>query len=310
MHTVTFVYRAVILCAFPMNEVVELVHVRKQYSRRWALDDVTVTFRRGEVVGLLGSNGAGKSTLLRIVTGLVRPTRGTIQLFGQLPHPSLRRRIGALIERADAYPYLTGAENLEIVLRLRRETPTRKHIETLLERVGIAYAMDRTVRTYSYGMKQRLGLAMALAGEPELVVLDEPMNGLDPHGIADVRALIASLHRDGRTIIISSHLLSEVELVATRLVVLREGRLIADGVLGELLERTTTRVTIETVERAEDVLAVLAPRFSAEKIRPHAIWIDAQSVQSAVAYLVAAGIHVRAIIPERSLEQFYFATTT
>jgi ABC-2 type transport system ATP-binding protein len=293
-----------------MDEVIELVHVCKQYSKRCALDDVTVTIRRGEVIGLLGSNGAGKSTLLRIVTGLVRPTRGTMLLFGQSPNPSLRRRIGALIERADAYPYLTGAENLEIVLRLRRVTPTRKHIEALLARVGIAHAMNRVVRTYSYGMKQRLGLAMALAGEPELIILDEPVNGLDPHGIADVRALIASLHREGRTVIISSHLLSEVELVATRLVVLQEGRLIADGALEELLERTTTRVTIETVERADDVLAILAPRWSVEKIRPHAIRIDAQFVQSAIAYLVGAGIHLRAIIPERSLEQFYFATTT
>jgi ABC-type multidrug transport system ATPase subunit len=293
-----------------MDEVIELVHVCKLYSRRCALDDVTVTIRRGEVIGLLGSNGAGKSTLLRIVTGLVRPTRGTMLLWGQSPHPSLRRRIGALIERADAYPYLTGAENLEIVLRLRRVKPTRKHIEALLARVGIAHAMNRVVRTYSYGMKQRLGLAIALAGEPELIILDEPVNGLDPHGIADVRALIASLHREGRTVIISSHLLSEVELVATRLVVLQEGRLIADGALEELLERTTTRVTIETVERADDVLAILASRWSAEKIRPHAIRIDAQSFQSAIAYLVGAGIHLRAIIPERSLEQFYFATTT
>jgi ABC-2 type transport system ATP-binding protein len=293
-----------------MDEVIELVHVCKQYSKRCALDDVTVTIRRGEVIGLLGSNGAGKSTLLRIVTGLVRPTRGTMLLFGQSPNPSLRRRIGALIERADAYPYLTGAENLEIVLRLRRVTPTRKHIEALLARVGIAHAMNRVVRTYSYGMKQRLGLAMALAGEPELIILDEPVNGLDPHGIADVRALIASLHREGRTVIISSHLLSEVELVATRLVVLQEGHLIANGALEELLERTTTRVTIETVERADDVLAILASRWSVEKIRPHAIRIDAQLVQSAIAYLVGAGIHLRAIIPERSLEQFYFATTT
>ncbi len=291
-----------------METIVELFGVCKRYRQRLALDDVSLAIGRGEVVGVLGSNGAGKSTLLRIITGLVRPTCGEVRLFRKPPNPSARSRIGALIERADAYPYLTGAENLEVVLRLRGQSPSRSLIEALLDRVGVADAIDQVVRTYSYGMRQRLGLAMALAGDPELVILDEPVNGLDPRGIADVRQLITSLHREGKTVIISSHLLSEVELVATRLVVLRDGRIIADGALEELLSRVALHATIETGQPADVVVELLNRRWKVEKIRPHAVRIAAEDVHEAVAHLIGAGINIRAVIPERSLEQFYFAT--
>lgn len=293
-----------------MDTIVELSGVSKQYRQRRALDRITIAIGRGEVVGLLGSNGAGKSTLLRIITGLVQPTCGEVRLFGRPLSTSARRRIGALIERADTYPYLTGAENLEIVFRIRGVNPTRSLIETLLERVGLAAAMDQVVRTYSYGMRQRLGLAIALAGDPELVVLDEPVNGLDPRGIADVRALIASLRHAGKTVIVSSHLLSEVELVATRLVVLRDGRIIANGALDELLACTVSHATIETQQPAEEVMGLLQSRWKVEKIRAHAVRIAADDVHNAVVHLINAGVHIRAVIPERSLEQFYFAATT
>lgn len=293
-----------------MGSIVELFGVCKRYRQRIALDDVSFAIGRGEVVGLLGSNGAGKSTLLRIITGLVRPTCGEVRLFGKPLSPTVRSRIGALIERADAYPYLTGAENLEFVLRLRGQSPTRSLIRALLERVGLADAMDQVVRTYSYGMRQRLGLAMALAGDPELVILDEPVNGLDPRGIADVRQLIAALQGAGKTVIISSHLLSEVELVATRLVVLRDGRIIANGALEQLLSRVASHATIETVQPADVVVELLNRRWKVEKIRPHAVRIAAEDVHNAVVHLIAAGISIRAVIPERSLEQFYFAATT
>jgi ABC-2 type transport system ATP-binding protein len=293
-----------------METIVELSGVCKRYRQRLALDEVSLAIGRGEVVGVLGSNGAGKSTLLRIITGLVRPTCGEVRLFQKPPNPSARSRIGALIERADAYPYLTGAENLEVVLRLRGQSPSRSLIEALLDRVGVADAIDQVVRTYSYGMRQRLGLAMALAGDPELVILDEPVNGLDPRGIADVRQLITSLHREGKTVIISSHLLSEVELVATRLVVLRDGRIIADGALEELLSRVASHATIETVQPADVVVELLNRQLNVEKIRPHAVRIAAEDVHNAIVLLVGAGISIRAVVPERSLEQFYFAATT
>lgn len=292
-----------------MAPVVEVIGLTKRYGQRTAVRNVTFSIEQGDIVGLLGANGAGKSTTLRAIVGLIRPTQGQVRLFGEAFHYSLLRRVGVLIDRADLWPFMTGSEVITHVLRLKGIQPDANIVTALLERVGIASAANQRVRTYSYGMRRRLALAAALAGDPELVILDEPVNGLDPQGIADVRALIIRLHREGKTVLISSHLLAEIEQIATRLLVLHEGMLIADGAIVDLLAQATDTAVIEAIDSAEHMLEVLGRSFSATKVRPNAVRIAVGDVDRAAACLVAAGIRLQAIIPDRSLEQFYFTAT-
>ncbi|WP_245410695.1 ABC transporter ATP-binding protein [Notoacmeibacter marinus] len=230
-----------------------------------ALDDLTLEVPRGTVYGLLGPNGAGKSTLMRIVAGMVRPDRGQVTILGERSSPAARRRLGMLIEAPSFYPFLTGREH---VLGFARFAGTQHRVDATLARVGLARAADRRVETYSLGMKQRLGLACAIIHEPVIVVLDEPTNGLDPEGIAEIRALIGKLVReDGLTVLLSSHLLSEVEKVCDRVAVLRHGRLTAEGTLRDLTaNRSRLRLTVDDptailrrwpAARMEDGLVVL-----------------------------------------------------
>ncbi|MCS6999612.1 MAG: ATP-binding cassette domain-containing protein [Bacteroidota bacterium] len=289
--------------------VVEVCGLTKFYRNQAVVSDVTFRIGRGEIVGLLGANGAGKSTTLRAMVGLVKPSRGQVRLFGKLLEPSLLRFVGALIERADLYPYLTAAEHIGLVSQLKGLKPTKAAMEQLLERVGLASVAHQHVRTYSYGMKQRLGLALTLVGEPELIILDEPLNGLDPEGIADTRRLITELQQEGRTVIVSSHLLAEVEQVATHLLVLHKGKLIAEGKIEQVLASYGTTTIIEAEHSAAELCALLEPVCSAVQVRSNAIRVASADVPLVVMRLANAGVRVTAVIPERSLEQFYFAAT-
>lgn len=292
-----------------MAPIVEVFGLTKLYGKRTAVMNVTFSIEQGDIVGLLGANGAGKSTTLRAIVGLIHPTHGQVKLFGEPFHYSMLRRIGVLIDRADLWHFMTGSETIAHILRLKGIRPTTRDVVALLERVGIAAAHDQQVRTYSYGMKRRLALGVALAGNPDLVILDEPVNGLDPQGIAEVRELIGTLQGEGKTVLVSSHLLAEIEQVATRLLVLHEGKLIADGAIMDLLTQATQTAVIDTSESAERILEILGPSYSATKVRSNAVRIAVGDVDRAAACLVAAGIQVQAIIPDRSLELFYFTAT-
>lgn len=200
-----------------------------------ALDGLSLSIPEGKVYGLLGPNGAGKSTLLRIIAGLLRPDRGSIEIFGEPASPATRRRLGMMIESPSFYPFLTEREHLETLSRLA-DNPIS--VDAILRRTGIHHAADKKVAGFSLGMKQRLGIGCALIGRPEAVVLDEPTNGLDPDGILEMRALIRELvERDGITVLLSSHLLDEVERVCERIAILQRGRLISEGDVADLLDR-------------------------------------------------------------------------
>ncbi|MBP1850216.1 ABC transporter ATP-binding protein [Rhizobium halophytocola] len=200
-----------------------------------ALDGLSLTVPAGKVYGLLGPNGAGKSTLLRIIAGLIRPDRGTVQIFGEAAGPAARRRLGMLVETPSFYPFLTAREHLQMLARL---TGTTQRVEPVLRRVGILGAADKRVSSFSLGMKQRLGIGCALIGQPQAVVLDEPTNGLDPDGILEMRSLIRELtEQDGVTVLLSSHLLDEVERVCDHVAILRRGKLAAEGDVADLLDR-------------------------------------------------------------------------
>jgi len=232
----------------------------KRYGSRAAVDGLSLTVRPGEVFGFLGPNGAGKTTTLRMLTGLVRPTSGSAWVLGRTAGESVAG-IGALIEGPGFYPYLSGRDNLRVLAKYAG-TPHRR-IAQVLATVDLMDRADDRYGTYSLGMKQRLGVAAALLKEPELVVLDEPTNGLDPAGITDMRALLRRLAAEGCTVVLSSHLLAEVEQVCDRVAVVSHGRLIVQGTVGDLVG--LGRLVIEA-EPLADAVAVTGGLLGAERV--------------------------------------------
>ncbi|OOG38568.1 MULTISPECIES: ABC transporter ATP-binding protein [unclassified Rhodanobacter] len=219
-----------------MINAIDISALGKQYKGVAALAGVSATVPMGKVVGLLGHNGAGKSTLIKLILGLIAPTSGHVEVLGQSPWGSnavsLRRRIGYLPESVAFYGNLTGNEVINYLASLKRAS--REQASKLLERVGIAYARDRRVSTYSKGMRQRLGLAQALLATPELVVLDEPTGGLDPQATRELYDIVGELRAEGHSVLVSSHVLAELEPHIDSALILRQGQLLAAGSVGDL----------------------------------------------------------------------------
>ena len=239
--------------------VIETESLTKIYGSIVAVDSLTMSVPRGHAFGLLGPNGSGKTTTMGMLLGLVRPTSGSFSLFGSRDglQESLRR-VGAIVEYPAFYPYLTGRENLQYFQGIfQRGAP--QDIDRLLDKVGLAQSADRRFSTYSLGMKQRLGLAFVLLGDPEVLFLDEPTNGMDPAGMADVRYLIRELCADGRTVLLASHMLHEVEQVCDSVVIMSKGALIAQGSVPDIL-RSEGQVRLKTTddEKAVSVLSAVA----------------------------------------------------
>jgi len=244
--------------------VIETRGLVKRFAEANAVDGIDLDVPAGGVYGFLGPNGAGKTTTIRILAGLLWPTRGTSRIFGEpvAPGAAVLQRVGSLIERPAFYPYLSALENLRVfgtAHGLGPDVLAARAAESL-ERVGLAAVARRKAGGFSTGMRQRLALATALIGRPELVILDEPTNGLDPNGVVDVRELIARLAADGTTVFLSSHVLPEVEQLCDRVAILHEGRIVADGATGDLL-KTGERlfVRFDTAEEATAALAIIGP---------------------------------------------------
>lgn len=238
-----------------------------------AVDDVSFEVRRGEVFGLLGPNGSGKSTTVKLLLGLLHPTRGRIEVFGHSPrHVATKHRIGYLPEESYLYRYLTPVETLDFFGNLFQLPPKerRQRIEQLLEMVGLSQVRRRTVGEFSKGMQRRIGLAQALINDPDLVILDEPTSGLDPIGCREIKDLILALARRGKTVILSSHLLADVEDVCDRVVIYYGGRIQAMGPLKELLARPDAlRITTPPVPREtlEEVLQLLQEKTGGREVK-------------------------------------------
>ena len=298
-----------------MDIVLQTRHLGKKFGSRWAIDDLDLAVGRGEVYGFLGPNGAGKSTTIRMILSLISPTTGSVELFGKTLTRYRRetlRRVGGLVEKADFYLYLSARKNLEIVAGLRGDV-SAEEIGRALETVGLADRAHDHVKTYSHGMKQRLGIAQALLGSPELVVLDEPTSGLDPQGIKEVRELIGRLRRDhGMTVFLSSHLLNEIEQTATSMAIISRGKLVVQGGVRELLSEviSTVRIEADPLDRAREVIAGLP--FAAD-VRTFGQSIEVRLPQDRIAetnrVLVQLGIQVRALVPKRSLEEYFLMLT-
>ena len=239
------------------SPVIQTEGLTKRYGKIVAVDNLSLTVPRGHVFGLLGPNGSGKTTTMGMLLGLVRPTSGSFSLFGtHANRQASLRRVGAIVETPTFYPYLSGRQNLAYFQGILGRGSSQE-LDDLLERVGLADRGNDRFHTYSLGMKQRLGLAYALLGDPELLFLDEPTNGMDPAGMAEIRELIRGLGTEDRTVFLSSHLLNEVEQVCDSLVILSKGKLIAQGSVADLL-KGRGRIRIRTTDNTAAVTVLAA----------------------------------------------------
>ncbi len=243
------------------DAVIETQGLTKRFGAVTAVDNLTLTVPKGQIFGLLGPNGSGKTTTMGMALGMVAPTSGKVRLFGEEINgegQAMLQRIGAILETPAFYPYLTGRQNLRYFAGISPRAK-QSEVEPLLEEVGLAGRGNHKVGTYSQGMKQRLGIAYALLGSPELVLLDEPTNGLDPAGMAEVRELIKGLSKGGRTVVLSSHLLHEVEVVCDSVAILSKGKLLASGRVADLLrQQGSVRLRTTDDARAQEMLRRLA----------------------------------------------------
>ncbi|MFI5536088.1 ABC transporter ATP-binding protein [Nocardia sp. NPDC051900] len=282
----------------------------KRYGEHTAVDDVSMSVTYGEIYGFLGPNGAGKTTTLRMLAGLIRPSEGTATVAGHRPgDPAVVRRIGVLIEGPGFYPYLSGRDNLRVLAEYRGLG--RPEVEDALERVGLADRAEDKYRTYSLGMKQRLGVGAALLGNPDLLILDEPTNGLDPAGMAEMRELITALAAEGRTVLLSSHMLSEVQAICDRVGVISQGRLRTEATVAQLRGNSSLVVRAEPVEVALPAVRGLvggrSALLTASGIRIESDTVTAPAVARAV---VAAGADLLELrVEEKSLEEVFFEMT-
>lgn len=283
----------------------------KRYSERVvAVRNLNMGVNRGEVYGFLGPNGAGKTTTLRMLVGLIRPTSGSATTLGERPgSPLALGRVGALIEGPAFYPYLSGRDNLSVLARYARVP--EQQIDRALRRVDLLERAKDRFGNYSLGMKQRLGVAAALLKDPELLILDEPTNGLDPAGMADMRALIRSLGQEGRTVLVSSHLMNEVEQVCDRVGVIREGTLVAEGTLDELRGREGLRLRAEPLDEARRLVATFEGVEQVAVVdNSLRIVADPAAAPAINRALVGAGVAVSELWRERStLEQVFLELT-
>jgi ABC-2 type transport system ATP-binding protein len=289
-----------------MNLPVQTEALTKRYGPITAVDALNLAVRPGEVYGFLGPNGAGKTTTLRMLLGLVRPTAGTVRLFGRPPGAGQLAGVGALIEGPAFYPYLSGRENLRVLARYAGVGTGR--VELVLDLVGLSGRARDRYAGYSLGMKQRLGVAAALLKDPRLLILDEPTNGLDPAGMADMRALIRRLGASGCTVLFSSHLLGEVEQVCDRVGVISQGRLVAEGGVAELRGAAGLRVLADPLD---DAAARARELVGADRVRVVDGGLDLAVEPERAAWLnaglVGAGVAVRELrTRERDLEQVFF----
>jgi len=301
-----------------MSAIIKVSNLSKHYREVKAVNDISFTVNAGDVYGFLGQNGAGKSTTIRMLLTLIEPTAGSIELFGLnllTRRKEILRQIGAVIEKPDLYKYLTAYENLSLFARMSGVSVNEKKLSDQLAQVGLTDRAHSKVRTYSQGMKQRLGIAIALIHDPQLIILDEPTNGLDPQGIADIRNLILHLSRhEGKTIVVSSHLLHEIELIANRMLIIDKGQKIIEGSVAELFDPAQTLVHVEVTNPHEVLLWLQASNWS-DCIKDQQnniilLQMNKKQVPALTSDLVNAGAGIMAIQPQNSLESYFLSLTT
>lgn len=300
-----------------MSSIIKVRNLTKKFGEILAVDHLDFTVTEGEIYGFLGQNGAGKSTTIRMLLTLIEPTQGEIEIFGlrlEKHRKEILQRVGAIVEKPDLYKYLTAFENLNIFAAMSGLKTPRSVLMEQLEKVGLAHRAHSKVKTYSQGMRQRLGIAVALVHDPDLIILDEPINGLDPQGIADIRNLVLHLSRDlGKTIFVSSHLLNEIELVADSMLIIHKGKKIAEGSKQELLNPSSTDVEIEStdIQKAEQVIknSVWAAYFQKTNNGRIVLRVDRNSIPQLIRDIAQMDLDLISVRPRHSLEDYFLSLT-
>jgi ABC-type multidrug transport system ATPase subunit len=298
-------------------DVINVSHLSKQFDDFNAVTDLSFSVQQADVYGFLGQNGAGKSTTIRMLLTLITPSSGNIELFGmnlRTHRREILRQVGAVIERPDLYKYLSAYENLLLFAKMSGLRLTRKELMAQLEMVGLAERAGSKVKTYSQGMKQRLGIAIALVHNPQLVILDEPVNGLDPQGIADMRNLILHLSRHlKKTVLVSSHLLNEMEQIATRMLIIHKGKKIIEGSVDELFDPAKTVVEITVPDAAEAAAKIKRSAWASQLQQANGQQLVLQLHKDQLAQLnkelVAMDIAITGFNPGNSLEKYFLSLT-
>jgi len=295
------------------NYILDTHNLSKQFGPVTAVDRINLKVRKGELYGFLGPNGAGKTTTIGMALGLVAATAGQVHIFGEpvTPHQTRPlRRVGSLVGAPSLLPYLSGKDNLRLLARLSGDTHNGR-VDEVIERVGMSESAHRKVQGYSSGMKQRIGLAAALLHRPDLIILDEPTNGLDPKGMREVRKLLRDLAADGVTIFLSSHLLNEVEQICDRVAVLSRGQIVAEGAVSELLsgQKMTVKIGVAALAEAEAALQSLA---GVEKVVGNGRYLEVTGAggEQIVRHLAQHNIYPGEVLPQRvDLESLFLEMT-
>ena len=299
------------------DKIIEINSLTKDFKDLRAVNGLNLNVFEGDVFGFLGPNGAGKSTTIRMLLSLIKPTEGSIKLFDktlQKNRIEILKRIGAIVEKPDFYGYLSAFKNLEILGKISGKEISKNRIMEVLELVGLSKRYKSKVKTFSHGMKQRLGLGQALLHNPDLIILDEPTTGLDPQGMKEIRDLILHLSKvEKKTIFLSSHILSEVELVANRMIIINKGTTKVEGYVKDLLNAKKLKVSFE-VNDEEKTNRLLSQSDWINKLESQAKTIfmfslENDEIADLNRYLVENGIAVSAVIPTRSLEDYFLKIT-
>lgn len=299
-----------------MSDIIRVRDLSKFFHEICAVDQLSFTVKEKAVYGFLGQNGAGKSTTIRMLLSLVKPETGTVEILGmnlKKNRSEILRRTGAMIEKPELYKYLTAYENLHMFAQLSGVRLSKMQLMDQLKWVGLDSRAHSKVKTFSQGMKQRLGIAVALVHDPDLVILDEPMNGLDPQGMADIRNLISLLKEKGKTVFLSSHLLSEMEQMADFLLIIHKGKKIVEGKTTDLLNPDFGEVEFETPGGKEIIAHLQSTRWhkNVKRLQQNGIVMELRKTEIPEVVKIITGLNlpVYAIRPKNSLEDFFLSQT-
>ncbi len=299
------------------EKVIEVKGLTKKYKNLVAVDNLDLNVYRGDVFGFLGPNGAGKSTTIRMLLTLIKPTSGSIKIFGKSLKQNrinILKKIGAIVEKPDFYLYMSAFKNLEILGKISGADISKKNIMRVLELVGLEKRYNSKVKTFSHGMKQRLGIAQALLHDPELIILDEPTTGLDPQGMKEIRDLIIYLSKEkNKTVFLSSHILREVELIATRMIIINKGKTKVEGTVDELLNPDILQVTFEVddIEKSKNCIKISHWKENIVQAEKDKLIFEMpkNEIGHLNKYLVESKVNVSAVLPTRSLEDYFLKIT-
>lgn len=299
------------------EKIIEINSLTKDFKDLRAVNNLNLNVFKGDVFGFLGPNGAGKSTTIRMLLSLIKPSKGDISIFNlslKKNRIDILRRVGAIVEKPDFYGYLSAFKNLEILGKISGHEISKKRIMEVLELVGLEKRFKSKVKTFSHGMKQRLGLGQALLHDPDLIILDEPTTGLDPQGMKEIRELIIYLSKErGKTVFLSTHILSEIELVANRMIIINKGTTKVEGFVKDLLDSKKFKVSFE-VDNKELTQNLISSSGWSDKLdsaleNKFIFLLESEEISELIKYLIENRIRVSAVIPTRSLEDYFLKIT-